>query len=99
MKLLQVYSAKRHPSGNIDMEIRAEVDGEEMDVPFGYRPGDPHGLGPQLDAWWAENQKFPIANADPLPEPDPTPDEPAPAAKLAAFLRANPDVMALIEKR
>ncbi len=66
MKLLQVYSAKRHPSGNIDMEIRAEVDGEEMDVPFGYRPGDPHGLGPQLDAWWAENPKFPIAGTNPV---------------------------------
>lgn len=66
MKLLQVYSAKRHPSGNIDMQIRAAIDGEEMDIPFGYQPGDPHGLGPQLDAWWTENPKFPVAEAGPV---------------------------------
>ena len=74
MKLLQVYSAKHHSSGNIDMLIRAEINGEEMDIEFGYRAGDPHGLGPALDAWWEANQKFPVAPADPILEPAPTTD-------------------------
>ena len=95
MKLITVYSAKHHISGNIDMQIRAEINGEEADITFGYRPGDPHGLGPQLDAWWEENPKFPTEQADPAPMPAPVV---APAEKLAAFLRENPDVLALVDK-
>jgi hypothetical protein len=64
MKLISVYSAKHHISGNIDMLIRAEVDGVAMDMPFGYRPGDKEGLGPELQEWWAQNPTFPIAAAD-----------------------------------
>jgi hypothetical protein len=94
MRLLEVLSAKHHYTGNIDMEIRAEINGVERTDPYGYRPGDPYGLGPQLDAWWAENKKFPIAPADPAPE---SPPEPEPAEKLASFLAANPDVLALID--
>lgn len=70
MKLITVYSAQRHPSGNIDMQIRAELEGVETDIPFGYRSGDPHGLGPELDAWWALNPQFPVADAPVLPPPD-----------------------------
>jgi len=69
MKLLMVYSAKHHASGNIDMQIRAEIGGAALDIPFSYRAGDAEGLGPDLDAWWAANPAFPIANADPPPDP------------------------------
>lgn len=69
MKLLQVYSAKHHASGSIDMQIRAEIEGVAMDIPFSYRSGDSQGLGPALDAWWGANPNFPVANADPPPDP------------------------------
>lgn len=69
MRLINVYSAKHHMSGNIDMQIRAEIEGVDMDIPFSYRPSDAEGLGPDLDAWWTENPTFPIANADPPPDP------------------------------
>lgn len=72
MKLLKVYSAKHHASGNIDMQIRAEIEGAVTDIPFSYQAGDKEGLGPALDAWWAENPGFPIANADPPPDPSVT---------------------------
>ena len=68
MKLLTVYSAQHHLSGNIDMQIRAELEGVEMDIPFGYRASDPNGLGPALDEWWAANPSFPISPA-PIPIP------------------------------
>jgi hypothetical protein len=69
MKLLAVYSAKYHLSGNIDMQIRAEIDGVQVDIPFSYRAGDPNGLGAALQEWWAVNPSFPIAAADPPADP------------------------------
>ncbi len=71
MQLLEVHSATKHVSGAIDMQIRVEVDGVEKSLPFSYCPGDPYGLGPAIDRWWAEHPDFPVESA---PAPEISPD-------------------------
>ncbi len=52
----------------LDLKIIAVVDGispHEAEYMYTYVPGDPHGFGPWMDAWRAENPGFPIQPYDP----------------------------------
>lgn len=37
-------------------------DNGSQSLPYGWASGDPHGLGPQIDAWMTAHPDFPIAD-------------------------------------
>lgn len=46
-----------------DLKITVTRNGGEggyLELPYGWRRGDPHGLGPVLDRWMDEHPHFPV---------------------------------------
>lgn len=73
MELLSVIDATAtSEEGVLNLTVKYRDRGQERTEPYGYRPGDPFGLGPQLDAWRAAQPGYPIA---PYVVPEPTVDE------------------------
>ncbi len=63
MKLVSVESAAHTAFANaIDLMLTADIgDGAgNQSLPYTWIAGDPHGLGPQIDAFMAANPAFPI---------------------------------------
>ena len=69
MQLISVNSAKHTATPLLELAITADLgDGAgPQPLPYGWAPGDPHGLGPQIDAYMAANPSFPIAAYSPPP--------------------------------
>lgn len=84
MELLSVIDATATAAdGVLNLTVTLTDDsGQEQTWPYGYVPGDPHGLGPQLDAWRAANPNFPVA---PYVAPEPTVDEAYPPLEQWRF--------------
>jgi len=64
MQLISVDSARHSEAeGAVALTITADLDdgAGNQSLPFGWVVGDPHGLGPQVDAWMAAHPDFPIA--------------------------------------
>lgn len=73
MDLLSVIDATATADeGVLNLTVKYRERGQEYTVPYGYRPGDPFGLGPQLDAWRVAQPGYPIA---PYVAPEPTVDQ------------------------
>jgi len=54
MKLLSVLSASETTTECLELNVAYLDDaGASQTVPYGWAPGDPHGLGPQIDEWMA----------------------------------------------
>lgn len=62
MHLVSIDSAAAtRVDGELELSLTAlDSEGQTVVLPYGYQPGDPHGLGPQLDAWFAANPDFPV---------------------------------------
>lgn len=62
---------------------------------YGWRRGDPHGLGPQIDAWMDAHPDFPVQEADPVTHAA----EPTPAERFAAATGLSiEDLRALVKE-
>jgi hypothetical protein len=64
MKLISVDAAAHTAlDGVLTLVITADLDdgAGPQSLPYGWIVGDPHGLGPQVDAWMAAHPDFPIA--------------------------------------
>lgn len=74
MMLISVDSAKKTAiDGAISLMITADLeDGAgNQSLPYGWVVGDPHGLGPDVDAWMAAHPDFPVADyVPPVISPD-----------------------------
>lgn len=64
MQLISVDTAKHTASTALELAITADLDdgAGAQSLPYGWLAGDPHGLGPQIDAWMAAHPDFPIAD-------------------------------------
>lgn len=99
MELVEVLAKKATAEpGNFECLISVtgyEGHSSPRPISYGWRAGDPHGLGPQMDAWMAAHPKFPVQDADPV-----TPAvEPTPAEKLAAATGLSiEDLRALVKE-
>lgn len=68
MELVSVDSAAATAtSGVLSLVVTADLgdDAGPQQMPYGWAAGDPYGLGPQLDAWFAANPNFPVGSYTP----------------------------------
>lgn len=74
MQLIDIHSATATATVDaLELDLSFTDDaGAEQRVPYGWIAGDPHGLGPQVDAWMAAHPDFPVTPyvAPPAPIPD-----------------------------
>lgn len=85
MELLSIESATytQFPEA-MNLVLTADIDDGKgpQSLPYTWIAGDPFGLGPQVDAWMAENS-MPVAPYARPPEPLPVDPEVAQAASIA----------------
>lgn len=78
MNLISVDSATHTATdGLLVLQITADLGDSagSQSLPYGWRQGDPHGLGPQIDLWMANHADFPIADYSPVLTGDDVDDE------------------------
>lgn len=73
MNLISIESAvNTQHAGAVDLVLTADVGNGPEQMPYTWIVGDPHGLGPKVDAWMVAHPNFTIsAYVAPQPSTDP----------------------------